>query len=383
MMAEALRLGAIARGRTAPNPAVGAVVARGEEIVGRGFHAGPGKAHAEAAALGEAGARARGAALYVTLEPCAHHGRTPACAPAVVAAGVSRVVIGTLDPHAGTAGRGAALIREAGIPVTLGVRERACRHLVEDFATWVTAARPWVTAKFAASLDGKIATRTGDSAWITGEAARRRAHELRAEHGAVMVGKGTVLADDPRLTVRLDGVAEKAGPVRVVVASDADLPAGLALFARPVKPPVLVACTRKATGARVRRLVALGAEVIVCRERRGRVDLDDLLAQLAGRGLTSVLAEGGEALLGDLFDRGLVDRVVAFVAPVVIGGRRAKTAVGGSGVAALSDARRCREVTRRRLGWDVCVDGYLTDVNSLFAGVAAATRALKHARDNT
>jgi len=382
MMAEALRLGAIARGRTAPNPAVGTVVARGEEIVGRGFHAGAGKAHAEAVALGEAGARGRGAALYVTLEPCAHRGRTPACAPAVVAAGVSRVVIGTLDPHAGTAGRGAALIREAGIPVTLGVRERACRHLVEDFATWVTAARPWVTAKFAASLDGKIATRTGDSAWITGEAARRRAHELRAEHGAVMVGKGTVLADDPRLTVRLDGVAEKAGPVRVVVASDADLPAGLALFSRPINPPVLVACTKKAAGARVRRLVALGAEVIVCRERRGRVDLGDLLAQLAGRGLTSVLAEGGEALLGDLFDRGLVDRVVAFVAPVVIGGRRAKTAVGGSGVAALSDARRCREVTRRRLGWDVCVDGYLTDVNSLFAGVAAATRALKRARDN-
>jgi len=375
-MAEALRLGHTYKGRTAPNPAVGAVVVRDGEIIGRGAHAKAGGPHAETIALAQAGGGANRATLYVTLEPCAHHGRTPPCANAVAAAGIARVVIGTLDPNPAVAGKGAALLAAAGVDVTIGVYERRSRHLVEDFASAVVRGRPWVTAKYAMSLDGKLATRAGDSKWITGEAARRFAHQLRSEHGAVVVGKNTVGRDDPRLTARPEDHPSASRPVRIVVTSEGDIPTAAALW-EATPAPIWVACTGAISRSAVKRLTESGAEVIRCEGERGKVSLDSLLRNVAARGINSLLVEGGGELLGGFFDADLVDRVVAFVAPVVIGGRGAVPAVGGKGVTAIANAFRLREVTRRRYGDDLCVDGYVVDVNEFFAHVAAPTREFK------
>ncbi|NIT35244.1 MAG: bifunctional diaminohydroxyphosphoribosylaminopyrimidine deaminase/5-amino-6-(5-phosphoribosylamino)uracil reductase RibD [candidate division Zixibacteria bacterium] len=377
MMAEALRLGRLRKGRTAPNPAVGALVTLGEKIIGRGFHERAGAPHAEVTALGEAGVRARGGTLYVTLEPCVARGRTPACAPFVVASGVKRVVIGTVDPNPGVAGKGAAALQEAGLDVVAGVRERECRHLVEDFAKFVATKTPWVTAKFATSLDGKIATRSGDATWISGPAARRYAHRLRWEHGAVAVGAGTLRADDPRLTVRLAGYDQSEGPVRLIISSSAVVPPRARVFEGAPKPPVWVACTRRARPRTVARLTRRGAEIIMCKEEGRRVSLADLLSRLAERNVTSLLVEGGEELLGGFFDRGLVDRVVAVTAPKIIGGKRAKSPVGGRGVGRLDDALVLRETKRRSLGDDVLLEGYLADVDDYFANVTRATERLR------
>jgi diaminohydroxyphosphoribosylaminopyrimidine deaminase/5-amino-6-(5-phosphoribosylamino)uracil reductase len=369
MMAEAVKLGRLRKGRTAPNPAVGAVVAAGDRVLGKGFHERAGARHAEIVALEEAGAAARGATLYVTLEPCTFEGKTPACAPAVVRAGVKRVVVGTLDPHPRVAGEGVAMLANAGLQMEVGVRERECRHLVEDFAKAVTAGVPWVTAKFAISLDGKIATRTGEAAWITGEVARRRAHRLRWKHAAVAVGAGTVKADDPRLTVRLRGHDAADGPVRLVVSSRAAVPSGARLFDESPGPPVWVACTVRANERDIARLTRTGVEIIICEEENGRVSLNHLLRELAKRGITSLLLEGGERLAGGFFDRDLVDRVVAFVAPKIFGGARAKSPVGGGGVEHPADAKNLVEVRYRSAGPDVIVEGYLTNVDDLFAGI--------------
>jgi len=383
MMAEAIKLGRLRKGRTAPNPAVGAVVAAGDKVLGRGFHERAGGPHAEVVALREAGGGARGATLYVTLEPCDFEGKTPACAPLVAAAGVKRVVIGTLDPDPRVAGTGAATLEKRGLRVEVGVNERECRHLVEDFAKFVTTGTPWVTAKFAASLDGKIATRGGDAAWISGPAARRHAHRLRWEHAAVAVGAGTIRADDPRLTVRLRGRDLADGPVRLVISSRGVIPAGARIFENLPRPPVWVACTKRASERDVARLTRRGVEIIICDEDDGRVSLPALLYELASRGVTSILVEGGEALLGDFFDRGLVDRVAAFIAPKIIGGKRAKSAVGGRGVARLEEAYVLLEGRRRSVGGDLLIEGYLTDVDDFFLNVARVPDVLSKRHQGT
>ncbi len=372
VMAEAIKLGRLRKGRTAPNPAVGAVITRGDRIVASGSHERAGSPHAEIVALREAAGAARGTTLYVTLEPCVFEGKTPPCVPEIVRAGLRRVVIGTLDPDPRSSGRGAAALTAAGLRVSVGVRQRECRHLVEDFAKFVTTRTPWVTVKFAASLDGKIATRAGESNWISGAAARRRAHRLRWEHAAVAVGAGTVKADDPRLTVRLRGRDLSDGPVRVIVSSRARIPTGARLFDDLPRPPVWVACTERAGGETIERLTRRGVEIIMCEEEQGRVSLDSLLRELAARGITGLLVEGGEELLGDFFDRGLVDRVVACIAPKIIGGARAKAAVGGEGIARIEDVEALREIKRRTVDGDVIIDGYLTEVDDFFVNVARA-----------
>jgi diaminohydroxyphosphoribosylaminopyrimidine deaminase/5-amino-6-(5-phosphoribosylamino)uracil reductase len=369
VMAEAVKLGRLRKGRTAPNPAVGAVITRGDKIVGKGFHERAGSPHAEIMALREAGGAARGATLRVTLEPCVFEGKTPPCVPEIVRAGLRRVVIGTLDPDPRSSGRGAAALAKAGVRVAVGVRERECRHLIEDFAKFVTTRMPWVTVKFAVSLDGKIATRTGESAWISGAAARRRAHRLRWEHAAVAVGAGTVRADDPRLTVRLRGRALSDGPIRVIVSSRARIPTGARLFEDLPRPPVWLACTESADPRAIARLTRRGVEIIMCEEEEGRVSLDSLLRALAARGITSLLVEGGGELLGDFFDRGFVDRVVVCIAPKIIGGAGARAPVGGKGVARIADVETLREVERRWVDGDAWIEGYLTDVDDLFLNI--------------
>ncbi len=347
------------RGRTRPNPVVGCVIARGGEVIATGFHHRAGLPHAEVEALRRAGPRARGADAYVTLEPCNHTGRTGPCTEALIAAGVRRVFVGTLDPNPIVHGKGVRCLERNGIEVELGVLEEECRAANEPFAHFILRHRPFVVAKLAESLDGRVATRTGDSKWITGPGARREGHRLRDAADAVVVGVGTVLADDPALTCRIRGGRD---PIRIVVDTAARTPrsAQVVRLARTSAAPTWIVVGRGAPARRRRALEQAGAEVIAVRERRGRVDLEALLDELGRRELLSILVEGGPTLLGDFFDRGLVDEVHAFVAPRIIGGVEARGAVGGRGPARLAESVELERLDVRRAGADLWVVGYPT-----------------------
>ena len=352
-MRRALELARQSVGTTSPNPPVGAVLVKNGRIVGEGRTQPAGGPHAEAEALRDAGAEAHGADLHVTLEPCAHYGRTPPCADALAAAGVASVRIAVMDPAPHTAGRGVERLRSAGIPVTVDDGPAEARRLVEAFAKHSTTGLPFVVAKFAMSLDGKIAARSGDSRWISNETSRREAHRLRAEADAVMIGVGTALADDPRLTVRGVPLGARAQPLRVVVDSAGRIPAGAAMLAEEGRTLVAVASLEAA-----RRIEASGAEAIVVAGADGRVDLPRLLAELGARNVMSLLVEGGATLHGALFADGLVDKVVAFVAPIVIGGADAPGPVGGAGAERVADAIRLADATYAEMDGDLMITGY-------------------------
>jgi len=325
LMARALALAEQGRGTTRPNPVVGAVVARGERVLGEGYHLRAGEPHAEINALARVprGA-ARGATLYVNLEPCCHTGRTGPCTEAILAAGIARVVIGMRDPNPIVDGRGIARLRRAGVRVDVGCLGRASEDANRAFSIWASERRPLVTLKAAASVDGFIADGRPRArrapAWLTGPAARRVAHELRAAHDAVLVGSGTVLADDPRLTVRLPG--GRPTPVRVILDARLRTPVGAKVLARIPGGgvPTLVFTRRGAPAARVGALVAAGAEVVTLAAPRGRLPLASVLRELAARDLQSVLVEGGAAVHGSFIAAGLVDGVALFVAPRLLGG---------------------------------------------------------------
>jgi diaminohydroxyphosphoribosylaminopyrimidine deaminase/5-amino-6-(5-phosphoribosylamino)uracil reductase len=315
-MQQAIELARRGLGRTSPNPAVGAVVVRGGAVVGRGWHRRAGGPHAEVVALAEAGPRARGATLYLTLEPCSHFGRTPPCAPAVVAAGLRRVVVAVGDPNPRVRGRGLKLLERAGIETAVGIGETAARELIRGYSRHVLTGLPFVRLKLAVSADGRIAAAGGASRWITGPAARRLVHEWRDEFDAVMVGVGTVLADDPALTCRRRGGRD---PVRIVLDSELRTPPRARVF-REGRSPVWIATTRRADPRRERALVRAGAEVVRLPARRGRVDLEALFRALGKRDIVSVLVEGGSRLAGTLLGEGRVDELCWFSAPLLIGG---------------------------------------------------------------
>lgn len=352
-MARAILLARQAIGTASPNPPVGAVIVKDGHIVGEGYTQPPGQAHAEIMALAQAGDDARGADLYVTLEPCAHQGRTPPCTSAIIAAGIRRVHIAALDPNPRTDGRGVARLEQANVSVLLGEGSSESNALIEAFAKHVTTGTPFVIAKFAMSLDGKIATRSGDSKWISNAAARKHAHALRAGVDAVMVGIGTAIADDPQLTVR-DVPHTGPQPTRVVVDSTGRLPINAAMLA--LNGTTIVA-TAGLNAERRTALEATGAEVVDT-GAGAQVDLPKLLATLGERQITSVLVEGGSHLLGSLFDLGLVDKVVAVVAPVIIGGTEAPGPVGGNGAQTIPDALRLTQVTYEQMDGDIIVTGY-------------------------
>jgi diaminohydroxyphosphoribosylaminopyrimidine deaminase/5-amino-6-(5-phosphoribosylamino)uracil reductase len=354
-MARALALAARGRGLTSPNPMVGALVIQGGAIVAERFHERAGGPHAEAAALADAGARARGATLYVTLEPCNHVGRTPPCAEAVIRAGVRRVVAATSDPNPRVTGGGTAALRAASIEVSLGCLEREARALNEAFFTAMALRRPHVTAKWAMTLDGKIAAHDRRSRWITGEPARREAHRLRSESDAIVTGIGTVLADDPALTVRLEQPWPRE-PYRVVVDSHARMPLDAAMLRAGTRARTLVAVGEDAPAARVAALAASGVTVLQCKSHEGRVDVADLCARLFDLDVVAMLLEAGSELTGAFVRAGLVDRVAAFVAPKLLGGAAAPTAAGGAGLS-LGDALRLAELTARPLGDDWLLEG--------------------------
>ena len=354
-MFRALELARASVGETSPNPPVGAVIVRDGRIVGEGRTRPAGQAHAEIVALREAGELARGATLYVTLEPCSHRGRTPPCADAIIAAGVAEVHASMVDPNPQVGGRGLELLREAGIAVTVGGGREEAEELAAPHAMFITTGMPLVTLKFAMSLDGKIATRAGDSRWITCEESRRYVHRLRARSDAIVAGIGTVLADDPQLTARDENDEPlPRQPLRVVVDSRGSLPTKAAILNQPGK--TLVAVSEISESARD-ALESAGAEVLFVPAGNGWVDLRALLTELGRHEVTSVFVEGGGILAGSLFDERLAHRVVAFVAPVIIGGDRAPSPVGGQGATLMADAMRLKNVKIERFGSDIAVIG--------------------------
>ena len=354
-MAAALELARRGLGSVWPNPAVGCILVRpdlGGRIVGRGWTQPGGRPHAETEALRRAGGQAGGATAYVTLEPCSHHGQTPPCADALVAAGIARAVIAHEDPDPRVSGRGIARLREAGIDVEVGPGAPVARDLNAGFLLRVTAGRPLITVKVAATLDGRIATATGESRWITGDAARAYGHGLRARHDAIAVGIGTVLADDPDLTCRLPGLTRRS-PVRIVFDSGLRLPLGSRVVATAGETATWVLCCEKADAGVRRALTAAGVVVIqVAVGADGRPDMRGAFAELARRGLTRVLVEGGGQVIAAVLKAGLGDRLAWVRAPKVLGGD-AVAAVGAMGVAALADAPGFEPTGMQEAGTDI------------------------------
>jgi len=356
-MKQVLELAALGRGHTSPNPMVGAVVldAYGQ-VVGTGWHQGPGLAHAEVVALDQAGERARGGTLYVNLEPCSHHGRTPPCADRVIRSGVRRVVAAMTDPNPLVCGQGFRRLQAAGVEVTTGVLEKEARLLNRAFVTWITQKRPYVTLKLAQSLDGKAATHAGESQWITSAEARDHAHRVRSQVDAIAVGIGTALADDPLLTARPGGALAARQPVRLVIDNHARLSTSARCLFAP-GGPTWVAVSRRAPAERIKALETAGAQVWVNPGDDDRVDLVALLQYLAAQQITHLLVEGGPTLAGSFVDLGLVDEVHAYIAPLLIGGRGALPSVGGSGRPRLDQALTLVDTGCERVGPDFFVYG--------------------------
>ena len=359
-MDRALELARGVLGGVSPNPAVGCVILKDGVVVGEGANEAPGGPHAEVIALRQAGERARGGVMYVSLEPCSHYGRTPPCADAVAEAGLAAVHAAVRDPNPLVAGHGIERLRAAGIEVIEGEREDEARRVNEAFMKWVTTDLPFVYVKFAMSLDGKIATAAGDSRWISGERARAEVHRLRGLVDAVMVGANTARLDDPRLTARDGSDGEKTSarqPLRVVVDAKASLSPQARMLGEPGR--TLVAATDGASEAARRALTEAGAEIeTVEAAPGGGVNPEALLRCLGEREVTSLLVEGGGRLIGSLLDARLVDKVIAFVAPVLVGGADAPTPAAGRGVERIADALRLRDVETAVLDGDVMITGY-------------------------
>lgn len=364
-MRLALRLAARARGRTSPNPAVGAVIVKGGRMIAQGYHRQAGLAHAEVEALRAAGPRASGSTMYVTLEPCNHTGRTPPCCPAITQAGIRRIVVATKDPNPITTGRGIAALRKAGLRITMGVLEPDAKRLIAPFRKAITTKLPWVVAKIAQSVDGKIATATGESRWISSPQARKFTHRLRHEVDAILVGVRTVLHDNPRLTARPARSRTRNGgragrPIVVIVDSQLRTPLSSRCLADSPLRLKIIATTQRSAAKRA-PFARRGIEVLVLPPASGgRVPIKRLCRELVRRyGMTSLLLEGGGEVLASALAERLVDRVVWVVSPLIIGGWESPGAVGGRGILRLSKAVRLRDMAVQRVGPDLLLNAAL------------------------
>jgi len=360
-MQEALALAAQARGRTSPNPMVGSIVVKDGRVVGRGSHIKAGAPHGEVVALEDAGVQAKGATLYITLEPCCHYGggkRTPPCTRAIIAAGIRRVVAAMRDPNPLVSGQGLEELRQAGIAVKLSVLETEAAALNEVFIKYITTKRPFVLLKVAASLDGKIATVTGESRWITNERSRLLVHQLRDQVDAVMVGINTVLRDDPLLTTRLPGGGGR-DPMRIVVDTHLRIPCEARLLAASATACTLIATSPAAPTDKRLQLEGAGAKILVVEGDGPGIPLGPLMDQLGAMQVTSILLEGGGELHCSALRAGIVDKVLYFLAPKLIGGRSAPMAIGGQGFARLEEAVSLERMQVRQLDGDLLIEGYV------------------------
>ena len=335
MMTRALEIALQGQGHVEPNPMVGCVITKDENIIGEGWHHKFGAPHAEIEALQAAGSAAQGATAFVTLEPCCHQGKTGPCSQALIQAGIARVVVGCQDPNQAVAGKGIAELRAAGIEVVENVLQPQAMQLIAPFAKLMTKAQPWVIAKWAMTLDGKIATHTGSSQWISGEASRTIVHQLRGRVDAILVGRGTAIADDPLLTARPPG---PRSATRIVLDSNASLPTSSKLVQTAGEIPLLVAVTDAASDEHCQQLNNLGVEIFKLSGDDHTSQMHSLLVELGKRNFTNLLVEGGAQVLGTLLDMQAIDEVHAFIAPKIIGGKNAPSPLAGQGIAQMSEA---------------------------------------------
>jgi len=356
-MKRALRLARKGRGKTAPNPMVGAVIVKNGVIIGEGFHPGPGAPHAEVIALSKAGREARGATLYTNLEPCCHtEKRTPPCTDAILRSGIRRVVAAMIDPNPLVSGRGLAILRKAGVEIAEGILRDEAERLNESFIKYITTQKPFVILKAAMTLDGRIATAKGASRWITGEAARLEVHRLRSEVDAVLVGIGTVLADDPMLTARRRGMKN---PIRIVIDPYLKIRLQAKLVASVSEAPTLLITTTLAPSEKIRKLEKRGVRVTIVPHTRGKISFESLFERLGKSGITSVLIEGGGVVNGMALRSGVVDKLIFYVAPKLLCGDDARSAVAGKSISTLDAALQVRDIQVRPVGEDLCIEGYL------------------------
>lgn len=355
-MRQALALAQYARGRTSPNPMVGAVIVRDGRVVGEGWHKQAGTPHAEIHALQQAGDLAYKASIYVTLEPCSHHGRTGPCVEALIAAGIAKVIVAMTDPNPLVAGKGISRLREAGIEVIEGVLANEAAALNEVFIKWISTKKPFVLLKSAMSLDGKIAAYTGHSKWITGAQSREYVHQLRDTYDAILVGIGTVLADNPSLTTRL--AYQGRNPIRIIVDSMARTPVNANVVTDGLARTI-IAVTDKAPQEKIDALKNCGAEVIECKKEAAGVSLSDLFQILGKEQITSVLIEGGAGVNASALEGHFVDKINWFIAPKIIGGTDAPGPVGGRGIANLKDARLFEDINIQTIGEDLLISAYM------------------------
>jgi diaminohydroxyphosphoribosylaminopyrimidine deaminase / 5-amino-6-(5-phosphoribosylamino)uracil reductase len=357
-MDQALGLALRGLGAVEPNPMVGCVIVRDARVVGQGFHERFGGPHAEINALSEASDRTSGASAYVTLEPCCHHGKTPPCTKALIQAGVKRVIAAAKDPFPQVSGQGIAELEAAGIQCDVGVRGAEANWLLAPYRKLITIGRPWVIAKWAMTLDGKLATRTGDSKWISSEASRAAVHQIRGRVDAIMVGSGTARIDDPLLTARpADRADIKRTATRIVVDSFASLSPNSRLVQTAADVPVLVAASEDAAADARNQLSTAGVEIFPCAGSTHEQRIVALLDELGRRRMTNVLVEGGSRLLGTLFDMRAVDEVHVFIAPKLAGGGAALGPIGGEGIERMTAALELADITIEELGGDVYVHG--------------------------
>jgi diaminohydroxyphosphoribosylaminopyrimidine deaminase/5-amino-6-(5-phosphoribosylamino)uracil reductase len=349
----AMKLAKKALGKTSPNPLVGAVVVKNGRVVGSGFHEKAGKLHAEIIALNQAGAESKGAVLYVTLEPCTHFGKTPPCVDKIIQSGVKEVIVGMIDPNPVNNGKGIEILKRCGINVKTGFLEEELAGLNKFFIKYITTKMPFVTVKIAQSLDGKIATKNGDSKWITSEKSRGYSHRIRRYYDAIMVGVNTILRDNPRL----DAWFSKTQPVKVVVDSQLSTPEEANIFANSSRVVIVTLPTGPGQETANRNILAGRAKILEVKGKSGQVDLKDMLRKLGQMGIINIFVEGGGTLIGSLFDEGLVDRVLFFISPQIIGGKDALSSVMGKGISRLEQAVKLKNMRVRRFGEDILVEG--------------------------
>lgn len=356
-MRRAIELARQGIGRTSPNPMVGAVIVNEGRIVGEGWHKKAGTAHAEIHALNNAGPLAKGATVYVTLEPCSHYGRTGPCAIALIEAGVSKVVVAMTDPNPLVSGKGIAILRESGIEVEEGLLSSEAAKLNESFIKWISTGIPFIAVKTAVTLDGKIATVAGESQWITGSSARQKVHSLRDRYDAILVGIGTVLADNPKLTTRLPSGGKN--PIRIIVDSRGRAPLNANVVCDQ-QAHTIIAVTENAPSERIQALSNSGVEVIITSTGpNGGVCMGELFKKLGERKITSILVEGGAAINGTLLVEKLIDKVYWFIAPKLVGGSSAPGPIGGRGITALADAALLEDIVTESIGSDLFITAYL------------------------
>ena len=354
-MRRAIELARKGGGFVHPNPLVGCVVVKDGEIIAEGYHEKYGEFHAERNALLRCQSETKGASLYVTLEPCCHFGKTPPCTEIIIEKGIKKVFVGILDPNPLVAGKGVKILQNAGIEVEVGLCEDEIRELNKVFLKYITTKRPYVIMKTAMTLDGKIAAHTGDSKWVTNEESRKMVHALRSELSGVIVGIGTVLADDPMLNVRLEG--EHHQPVRIVVDSNLRIPIDCQLVKTAKEYRTIVATTVNGCCRDVRPYVSTGIEIVECQSNNNHVDINDLMTKLGAMGIDSLLLEGGSTLNAAFLEAGCVDEVWAFIAPKIIGGKDAKTPVSGNGIDKMSDAINFKNIDIQNINGDILIKG--------------------------